>query len=137
MQVIHLVSLSGHKQSSIGHNVFCIPYQVNCVNTFFEHVCNASLIVSNIIDSWESSYVFFLSASNKRYKFLKNYMADNSLQFRNVFKTKWISWTVSSIKAAWLSSEAIYLVVYKIKHLIEIPEEKHLVKKKFYSLDFR
>ncbi|KAL4118976.1 hypothetical protein QTP88_011854 [Uroleucon formosanum] len=43
----------------VGHSVFYIPCQVHRINTFLEHVCNSSLIVSDMIDNLENLYVFF------------------------------------------------------------------------------
>jgi hypothetical protein len=48
----------------VGHNIFYIPSQAHRMNTFLEHACNSSLIVSDMIDNLETIYVFF-SASNK------------------------------------------------------------------------
>lgn len=77
------------------------------MNTFLEHACNSSLIVSNMIDNLENLYVFF-SASNKRYSVLNKQMdnVDNTLQLRNLSKTRWTARS-ESIKAVWVSYEAI------------------------------
>ncbi|CAI6373724.1 unnamed protein product [Macrosiphum euphorbiae] len=91
----------------VGHNVLYIPCQAHIINTFIEHRCNSSLIVSNMIDKLESLYVFF-SASNKRDSILSKEMSDldNVLQLRNLSKTRWTA-RAESVKAVWCSFEAI------------------------------
>lgn len=91
----------------VGHNVHYIPCQAHRLNTFIEHGCNSSLIISNMIDNLESLYVFF-SASNKRYSVLCKEMSEleNVLQLRNLSKTRWTA-RAESIKAVWCSFEAI------------------------------
>lgn len=91
----------------VGHTVHYIPCQAHRINTFLEHGCNSSLIISSMIDTLESLYVFF-SASNKRYSVLCKEMSDveNVLQLRNLSKTRWTA-RAESIKAVWCSFEAI------------------------------
>ncbi|XP_050065932.1 uncharacterized protein LOC114126893 [Aphis gossypii] len=91
----------------VGHSVFYIPCQAHRMNTFLEHACNSSLIVSDMIDNLENIYVFF-SASNKRYSVLNKQMnnVDNTLQLRNLSKTRWTA-RAESIKAVWVSYEAM------------------------------
>lgn len=48
----------------VGHNVLYIPCQAHRINTFIEHGCNSSLIISNMIDNLESLYVFFQQVIN-------------------------------------------------------------------------
>ncbi|KAL4085391.1 hypothetical protein QTP88_027250 [Uroleucon formosanum] len=131
----------------VGHSVFYIPCQAHRMNTFLEHACNSSLIVSDMIDNLENLYVFF-SASNKRYSVLNKQMdnVDNTLQLRNLSKTRWTA-RAESIKAIFdrntrtkafgidkkmhsfdfiVSLVFMKNIMYKLKSLTETLETKSL-----------
>jgi len=125
----------------VGHSVFYIPCQAHRMNTFLEHACNSSLIVSDMIDNLENIYVFF-SASNKRYSVLNKQMnnVDNTLQLRNLSKTRWTA-RAESIKAVWASYEAICNSLQYICSHPEIFDRNTRTKafginKKMHSFDF-
>ncbi|CAI6371974.1 unnamed protein product [Macrosiphum euphorbiae] len=125
----------------VGHTVFYIPCQAHRMNTFLEHACNSSLIVSDMIDNLENLYVFF-SASNKRYSELNKQMmdVDNTLQLRNLSKTRWTA-RAESIKAVWVSFEAICNTLQSMCSHIEIFDRNTRTKalgilKKMHSFDF-
>lgn len=83
------------------------------MNTFLEHGCNSSLIISNMINNLESLYVFF-SASTKRFSNLNKEMdIENKLQLKNLSKTRWTA-RVESIKAVWNSFEALCISLRNI-----------------------
>lgn len=85
-------------------------------HTFLEHGCNASLIISNMINNLESLYVFF-SASTKRYSVLNNEMEiENKLQLKNLSKTRWTA-RAKSIKAVWNSFVITYMYFFR-KYLL-------------------
>ena len=68
----------------VGHEVYYIPFQAHRINTFLEHDCNASLMISNMIGNLESLYVF-LSASTKSYSVLNKEMdIENKLQLKKI-----------------------------------------------------
>jgi len=91
----------------IGHKIPFVPCQAHRLNTFLEHSCEASSIVSNMIDILENICVFF-SSSTKRYGLFNVYMSEieNTLRLRNLSKTRWTA-RAESIKAVWCSLEAI------------------------------
>jgi hypothetical protein len=72
-----------------------------------EHSCNASTVVGDLFSILEHLYVFF-SSSTKRYAHLKCKLLEieNSLQIRNLSKTRWTA-RAESIKAVWVSYDAI------------------------------
>ncbi|XP_060881749.1 uncharacterized protein LOC132953246 [Metopolophium dirhodum] len=125
----------------VGHNVIYIPCQAHRINTFIEHGCNSSLIISNMIDNLESLYVFF-SASNKRYSILCKEMSDldNVLQLRNLSKTRWTA-RAESIKAVWCSFEAIcdslhYISSHQDAYDRMTRTKAHGLNKKLHSFNF-
>ncbi|KAL4091808.1 hypothetical protein QTP88_026437 [Uroleucon formosanum] len=117
----------------VGHSVFYIPCQVHRMNTFLEHACNSSLIVSDMIDNLENLYVFF-SASNKKYSVLNKQM-DNSI------KAVWVSYEIfdrnTRTKAFGINKKMhsfdfivslVFMknIMYKLKSLTETLEAKSL-----------
>lgn len=91
----------------LGHTVLFIPCQAHRINTFLEHSCNASVIVGDLFLVLEHMYVFF-SSSTKRYAHLQKSLSEieNSLQLRNLSKTRWTA-RAESIKAVWVSFDSI------------------------------
>lgn len=98
----------------VGHNVPYIPCQAHRINTFIQHSCNASAIVSNLFDILENLYVFF-TASTKRHSALHEELShvENALQLRNLSKTRWTA-RAESVNAVHKSLEVIILVLEKI-----------------------
>ncbi|KAL4152659.1 hypothetical protein QTP88_000492 [Uroleucon formosanum] len=109
-------SLNGaqvHLSKLVGHEVYYIPCQAHRMNTFLEHGCNTSLIISNMISNLESLYVFF-SAGTKCYSVLNKEMdIENKLQLKNLSKTRWTA-RAESIEAVWNSFEALCISLHNI-----------------------
>lgn len=124
----------------VGHEIPFVPCQAHRLNTFLEHGCEASSIVSNMIDILENIYVFF-SSSTKRYGLLNTYMSEieNTLRLRNLSKTRWTA-RAESIKAVWSSLEAIsnwLLEIHLSNNMFDRnTRTKALGLKKFFRLIF-
>lgn len=124
----------------VDHEVYYIPCQAHRMNTFLEHGCNASLIISNMIGNLESLYVFF-SASTKRYSVLNKEMdIENKLQLKNLSKTRWTA-RAESIKAVWNSFEALCISlsnIYSNSSYFDGPTRTRALglNKKMLSFDF-
>ncbi|XP_028394420.1 uncharacterized protein LOC114518605 [Dendronephthya gigantea] len=82
----------------------CIAHGANLVS---EHSSNSSALIKNMYEVLEAIYVFF-NASTKRSKALADLLkeVENSLQLRNLSKTRW---TVrpESVEAAWRSFDTV------------------------------
>jgi hypothetical protein len=100
-----------------GHMIPFIPCQAHRLNTFLEHSCDASILICDLFSTLENLYVFF-SASTKRHILLKSKLAtiENSLQLRNLSKTRWTA-RAESIKAVWVSFEIIIETLQEIINL--------------------
>lgn len=132
-----------HAQLSklVGHKIPFIPCQAQRLNTFLEHSCEASSIISNMVDILENIYVFF-SSSTKRYGLLNTFMSEveNSLHLRNLSKTHWTA-RAESVKAVWSSLEAISNCLQDIQLLTNGFDRNTRTKalglrKKILSFDF-
>lgn len=75
----------------IGHQIIFIPCQAYRTNTFLEHSCEVSLVVSNLIDDLESLYVFF-SDSSKRFAHLNNLISKVEAVFKIYQKPDGLPW---------------------------------------------
>ena len=84
-----------------------IPCQAHRTNTVTEHSINASALIKSMFDVLESLFVFF-SGSTKRHSILSEKLSviENSLQLRNLSKTRWTA-RAESIKSVWISYELI------------------------------
>lgn len=105
-----------------GHKIPFIPCQAHRINTFLEHSCDASIIIGDLFSVLEHLFVFFFS-STKRYAHLQKSlsMIENSLQLRNLSKTRWTA-RAESIKSVWVSLDSI------IKTLREMSTDQLLDK---------
>jgi len=68
-------STQAHLSKIVGHNIPFVPCQAHRLNTFLEHSCESSSIISNMIDILENIYVFF-SSSTKRYGLLNTHISE-------------------------------------------------------------
>ncbi len=79
-------------QDKLDRNVPYIPCLAHRTNTAVEHSCNASPFMKDLFDVLEDIFVFF-TASIKRSASLneciKHLKLDNTLQLRNLSKTRW------------------------------------------------
>lgn len=132
-----------HAQLSklVGHKIPFIPCQAHRLNTYLEHSCEASSIISNMVDILESIYVFF-SSSTKRYGLLNTYISkvENSLHLRNLSRTRWTA-RAESVKAVWSSLEAISNCLQEIQFSTNSFDRNTRTKalglrKKILSFDF-
>lgn len=114
-------SMSGSKQGTqkklselLERPIPYIPCQAHRFNTFGEHSCNASLIVTQMFDNLQSLYTFF-SGSTKRFSYLREEISEieNSLHIVNLSKTRWTA-QAQSLKAVWTSFEAVVEVLEKV-----------------------
>jgi len=125
----------------VGHKIPFVPCQAHRLNTFLEHSCEASSIISSMIDILENIYVFF-SSSTKRYGLLNSHMSEieNTLRLRNLSKTRWTA-RAESIKSVWSSLEAISKCLLEI-HLSNNMFDRNTrtkalgLRKKILSFDF-
>ena len=123
-----------------GHKVPYAPCQAHRTNTAVEHSCSASPIIADMFVILEELYVFF-SASTKRFQPLKEKLdaIENSLQLRNLSKTRWTA-RAESIKAVNTSFEVISEFLFEISHSNEFDAKtktKSLgVYKRVLSFDF-
>ena len=84
-----------------------IPCQGHRSNTFNEHCCKESAIITSMYNVLEDIYVFFRQ-STKRNKAIENATQgiENVLNFRNLSKTRWV-YCSESIDAVWRNYEQI------------------------------
>ena len=87
-----------------------IPYiacQAHRTNTVVEHACNSSPVIQELFNILQDLYVIF-SGSTKRHAVLSHHFGpiENSLQLRNISKTRWTARS-ESIRAVWASLEAV------------------------------
>jgi len=108
---------------AIGRKIPYIPCKAHRINTFIEHACDSSLIISDLFSIIQELYVFF-SSSTKRYGPLLNKLneIENSLKLRNLSQTRWTA-RAEALKSLWASYPII------IEALDDIVEEKKIDKK--------
>jgi len=108
---------------AIGRKIPYIPCNAHRINTFIEHACDSSLIVSDLFSIVQELYVFF-SSSTKRYGPLLNKLneIENSLKLRNLSQTRWTA-RAEALKSLWTS----YPIIIDV--LDNIVEEKKIDKK--------
>ena len=117
-----------------------IPCQGHRSNTFNEHCCKASTIITSMYTVLEDIYVFF-SQSTKRNKVIENATQeiDNVLKFRNLSKTRWV-YSSESIEAVWRIYEEIPKAIDEIVTTAGVePRVKargNGIKTKLLSFDF-
>jgi len=123
-----------------GHMIPFIPCQPHRLNTFIEHSCDASILISDLFSTLENVYVFF-SASTKRHIHLKSKLVtlENTSQLRNLSKTRWTA-RAESIKAVWVSFEIIIETLQEIINLQNVDKNTRSqalgLLKKLLSFDF-
>eukprot|EP00102_Acyrthosiphon_pisum_P018532 XP_016655742.1 PREDICTED: zinc finger MYM-type protein 1-like [Acyrthosiphon pisum] len=108
---------------AIGRKIPYIPCKAHRINTFIEHACDSSLIISDLFSIIQELYVFF-SSSTKRYGPLLNKLneIENSLKLRNLSQTRWTA-RAEALKSLWTSYPII------IDALDNIVEENKIDKK--------
>ncbi|XP_060845279.1 zinc finger MYM-type protein 1-like [Rhopalosiphum padi] len=112
---------------AIGRKIPYIPCNAHRINTFIEHACDSSLIVSDLFSIVQELYVFF-SSSTKRYGPLLNKLneIENSLKLRNLSQTRWTA-RAEALKSLWTSYPIIIdNIMYKLKLLTECLESVEL-----------
>lgn len=84
-----------------------IACQAHRTNTVVEHACESSPVIQELFNILQELYVFF-SGSTKRHAVLSDHLApiENSLQLRNLSKTRWAARS-ESVRAVWASLEAV------------------------------
>ena len=96
-------------QDKLGKSVPYIPCLAHRTNTAVEHSCNASPIMKELFNVLEEVYVFFTSSTKRSGSLdecIKEFALDNTLQLRNLSKTRWTA-RAESIRAVWSSYDAI------------------------------
>ncbi len=96
-------------QDKLGKSVPYIPCLAHRTNTAVEHSCNASPIIKELFNVLEEIYVFFTSSTKRSGSLdecIKEFALDNTLQLRNLSKTRWTA-RAESIRAVWNSYDAI------------------------------
>ncbi|XP_046859020.1 zinc finger MYM-type protein 1-like [Xenia sp. Carnegie-2017] len=127
-------------QEILKRQVPYIPCQGHRSNTFNEHCCKHSSIITSMYDALEDVYVFF-SKSTKRNKIIEESCKDveNNLKFRNLSKTRWV-YNSESIDAVWRSYEVIPNAIVKVINARDVESKVKAkgdgIKKKFFSFDF-
>lgn len=98
----------------IGREIVYIPCQAHRMNTFIEHSCNTSPIISSFFDILQGIYVFFMG-STKKYAKLSSKITEteNFLGLKNLSKTRWTA-RAESIKAVNTSLEVIIELLEEI-----------------------
>lgn len=96
-------------------NIPYIPCQAHRINIFIESACNASTLIKEFFGTLESLYVFFSGSTSRHQRLeedLKN--VENSLQLKNLSKTRWTA-RAESIKAVSVSYENVVHVLEDMK----------------------
>ena len=115
-------SMSGERNGAqaivsqtLGRRVPYIPCQTHRSNTINEHACGASPIVSELFDTLQAVYAFFVG-STKRFSLLHDELEkiENALALRNLSATRWIT-RAESLKAMWVSYDGVLDVLRKIE----------------------
>ena len=99
---------------TLGGRVPYISCQAHRSNTINEHACDASPIVSELFDTLQAVYVFFVR-STKRFSLLHDELEkiENALALRNLSATRWTA-RAESLKAMWVSYDGVLDVLRKI-----------------------
>lgn len=125
----------------LGRKIPYIPCQAHRINTFIEHSCEASLVISDMFSIMQELYVFFTS-STKRYAPLLNNLVgiESALKLRNLSKTRWTA-RAEAIKSVWLSFNIIIDVLDEIlnskdKFDIYTRNTAYSLSKRLLSVDF-
>ena len=105
---------------TLGRRVPYIPCQAHRSNTINEHACGASLIVSELFDTLQAVYAFFVGSS-KRFSLLHDELEkiENALALRNLSATRWTA-RAESLKAMWASYDGVLDVLRKIECLSSV-----------------
>ena len=117
-----------------------IDRSLRSFNTFNEHCCKRSAIVTSMHAELEDLYVFF-SGSCKRNKVFGNATkeVENSLKLRNLSKTRWV-YCAQSIDSVWRSYENIPRAFDEVVNADEVDMKIKVkgagIKKKLLSFDF-
>lgn len=126
---------------TLGRKIPYIPCQVHRINTFIQHGCEASIIISDVFSVMQELYVFF-SSSTKRYSPLLNKLADIeiALKLRNLSKTRWTA-RAESIKSVWTSFNIIIEVLDEITNTNDKFDKStrnaaYSLSKRLISVDF-
>ncbi len=100
----------------VGRTIPYVPCQAHRTNTFTEHASNCSSIFKEFFNTLESIYVYFTD-STKKYAALQEELKEleNSLQLKNLSKTRWTA-RAESIKAVRNEFEEIVNVLKKISN---------------------
>lgn len=123
-----------------GHKISFISCQAHRKSTFPAHCCDASIVIGDLFSVLEYLFVFILPIQKGFIHVQKSLsMIENSLQLRNLSKTRWTAY-VKSLKSVWVSLKIV------IKTLKEISTDKILDKntwtqaleitKKIFTFDF-
>ena len=104
-------------QDKLDRAVPYIPCLAHRTNTAVEHSCNASPIMKDLFDVLEEIYVFFTSSTKRSASLnecMKHLKLDNTLQLRNLSKTRWTA-RAESIRSVWHSIDAIAMSLEKLQ----------------------
>ena len=96
-------------QDKLDRTVPYIPCLAHRTNTTVGHSCNAIPIMKDLFDVLEEIYVFFTSSTKRSAslnEFIKYLKLDNTLQLRNLSKTRWTA-RIESIRSVWHSIDVI------------------------------
>ena len=128
------------RQDMLERAVPYIPCQGHRSNTFNEHCCKRSAVVTSMHAELEDLYVFF-SGSCKRNKVIGNATkeVENSLKLRNLSKTRWV-FCAQSIDSVWRSYENIPRAIDEVVNADEVDMKIKVkgagIKLKLLSFDF-
>ena len=101
---------------TLGRRVPYIPCQAHRSNTINEHACGASPIVSELFDTLQTVYAFFVGSTKRFYSLLHDELEkiENALALRNLSATRWTA-RAESLKAMWVSYDGVLDVLRKIE----------------------